>query len=211
MSYNTFYSRHHPGKVGIAIDWETTGADFGQDSSVNYQGISFGAIVFDLVTLQELDHVYCELQFDETKYKWTDAAEKIHGLSREHLAQHGVSREAALCELMEMMGKYWPPGFVANAGCEPTTKILLAGHNKSFDMDFTAQLFRDNGLEIAFHHVGMDSTMIAFAVSGEYKSDVVFELFAGLNKRDVHGALEDARACLTVLRNIRQIFEKGLA
>lgn len=211
MAYNQAYSRHSPGKYGICCDWETTGADFNQDSSVNYQGISFGFIVFDLATFEEVDSLYRELKFDATKYKWTDAAEKIHGISREHLEANGVTRDEALGDLIEMMIKYWPPGFFATKGNEPDSKILLAGHNKSFDMDFTAQLFRDHDLELAFHHVGMDSTMIAFAVSGEYKSDVVFELFADLNTRDKHNALEDARASLSVLRNIRQIFTLGLA
>ncbi len=210
MAYKQAYSRHHPGKYGLCIDWETSGADFGQDSSVNYQGIAFGAIVFDMTTLREVDSLYRVIHFNDTKYKWTEQAEKIHGLSREILATNGVSSEDALADLIEMMIKYWPPGFFATAGNEPESKILLAGHNKGFDMDFTAQLFRDNEMEIVFHHVGMDSTMIAFAVSGEYKSDVVFDLFAGVDKRELHNALEDARAALTVLRNIREIFENGL-
>jgi DNA polymerase III epsilon subunit-like protein len=211
MAYKQVYSRHHPGKFGLCIDWETSGADFGKDSSVDHQGIAFGAIVFDLTTLQEVESLYREIKFDDTKYKWTEQAEKIHGLSREHLAEHGVDRETALADLIEMMIKYWPPGFFATAGNEPDSKILLAGHNKGFDMDFTAQLFRDNDMEIVFHHVGMDSTMIAFAVSGEYKSDIVFEIFAGVIKRERHDALQDSRAALTVMRNIREIFQNGLA
>lgn len=207
---NQAYSRHHPGKFGLCIDWETTGADFGRDSSINYQGIAFGAIVYDLSSLEEVESVYRELKFDTTKYKWTAGAEKIHGLSQEHLEAHGVSREEALGDLIEMMIKYWPPGFFSIGSVEPDSKILLAGHNSGFDMDFTNQLFQDHGMNIAFHHVGMDSTMISFGVSGLYKSDDVFAKFADVNKRDLHNALEDARACLTVLRTIRQIFNVGL-
>lgn len=210
MAYKQTYSRHHPGKYGICLDWETSGADFGADSSINYQGIAVGAIVFDLTTLEEVESLYREIKFDSTRYKWTEQAEKIHGLSREYLEKSGVTQEQALVDLIEVMIKYWPPGFFAELGKEPDSKILLAGHNKGFDMDFTAQLFRDNQLEIAFHHVGMDSTMIAFAVAGIYKSDEVFEVLGGINKRDCHNALEDARACLAVLRNIRQIFQNGL-
>jgi DNA polymerase III epsilon subunit-like protein len=209
VAHRSIYSRHHPGKWGLCIDWETTGADFGEDSSVNYQGIAFGAIVFDIVTCEPVDELYRELHFDGTKYKWTDTAEKIHGLSREHLLANGVSREEGLADLIEMMIKYWPPGFFAAKGEEPTSKIMLAGHNKGFDMDFTNQLFDDNNMAIEFNHVGMDSTMIAFAVSGLYKSDDVFMKFAGVDKRSLHNALEDAHAALTVLRTIRQIFQVG--
>jgi DNA polymerase III epsilon subunit-like protein len=210
MAYSQKYSRHAPGKFGLMIDWETTGADFGQDSSINYQGISFGAIVFDLQTFEPVEELYREIKFNAEKYKWTDSAEKIHGLSREHLAEKGVDSEEALADLIEMMIKYWPPGFFATTGVEPTSKVLLAGHNKGFDMDFTNQLFVDNGMEIAFHHVGLDTTMIAFATIGEYKSDIVFNLLGGVNKRDLHNALEDARATLTVLRTVRQVFMIGM-
>jgi DNA polymerase III epsilon subunit-like protein len=47
-------------------------------------------------------------------------------------------------------------------------------------------------------------------LTGEYKSDVVFEILGGIDKRTLHNALEDARACLTCLRNAKQIFTAGL-
>ena len=211
MAYKQAYSRHHPGKYGLMIDWETTGSQFGGDSSVDYQGIAFGAIVFGMTTFEPVEEIYREMHFDDTKYKWTEGAEKIHGLTREHLAANGVSREEALADLIEMMIKYWPPGFFATEGMEPETKIMLAGHNKSFDMDFTNQLFADHGMSVVFHHVGMDTTTVSFAVSGLYKSDDVFAKWAGVDKRGLHNALEDARATLTVLRTLREIFNVGLA
>lgn len=202
MAWQKGYSRAHPGKYGLLIDWETTGSNFGGDSSIDYQGITFGAVVFDTTTFLEVDSLYCELQFDETKYKWTEGAEKIHGKSREYLAANGITREEGLANLMELMLKYWPPG----------SKILMAGHNVSFDNDFTTQLFRDHGLEDALkiHHVVVDTSGIAFVVCGEYKSDVVFEILGGIEKREEHNALEDARATLAVLHNVRAIFEGNL-
>lgn len=200
MAYTKTYSRHHPGKFALAIDWETTGADFGADSSVNYQGIAFGAIIFDTTTFEEVETLYREIHFDTSKYKWTEQAEKIHGLSQEHLFANGVSREDALIDLASLLLKYFPAG----------SKVLLAGHNVGFDADFTTQLFRDHDLDIVFHHVLLDSTSSAFLLTGEYKSDVVFQLLAGVDKRDLHNALEDARASLTCMRNMRKIFEKGL-
>lgn len=203
MAWQKGYSKAHPGKYGLLIDWETSGSDFGGDSSKSYQGITFGAVVFDISTFVEVDSLYRELQFDSLKYKWSPEAEKVHGKSQEHLALHGVSREEALADLMELTLKYWPPG----------SKILTAGHNVSFDNDFTMQLYRDHGLEHAMtiHHVTVDTSGIGLVLIGEYKSDKVFELLGGLSERKEHNALEDARATLTVLRNARQIFEAGLS
>jgi DNA polymerase III epsilon subunit-like protein len=200
MAYVKGYSKAHPGQHALVIDWETTGSNFGGDSSIDYQGISFGAVIADTQTWEEVDSLYRELHFDETKYKWTDQAEKIHGLSREHLLEKGVSREDALADLLELLLKYWAPGM----------KIMLVGHNASFDADFTNQLFRDFGCELLIHHVMPDSSQLAFVLTGEYKSDVVFEILAGVDKRDLHNALEDARACLACLRNAKHIFQMGL-
>jgi DNA polymerase III epsilon subunit-like protein len=202
MAYVKGYSKAHPGSKGLLLDWETTGSNFGGDSSIDYQGITFGGVVFDTTTYEELDSIYCELQFDDTKYKWTDGAEKIHGKSREYLAEHGIPREEGLAQLLELLLKHWAPG----------SKILMAGHNVGFDNDFTAQLFRDHEMEGEFrpHHVVVDTSGIAFVLTGEYKSDIVFELLGGLGERKEHNALEDARATLAVLRNVRQIFEGNL-
>jgi DNA polymerase III epsilon subunit-like protein len=194
------YSKGAPGRYALVIDWETTGSDFDGDSSVQYQGIAFGAIIADTQTWEEVDTLYRELHFDETKYKWTEGAEKIHGLSQAHLAEHGVAREEALADLLEFLLKYWAPG----------QKIMLVGHNASFDRDFLEQLFRDFGVEIKIHHVMPDSSQLGFVLTGEYKSDVVFEILGGIDKRDLHNALEDARACLACLRNAKQIFTAGL-
>ena len=200
---NASYSKAHPGKFALCIDWETTGSTFGGDSSIEHQGIAFGAVVFDTTTFEEVDSVYVEIQFDESKYKWTEGAEKIHGLSREHLAEHGVGADEALAALLEMITKYWAPG----------SKILMAGHNVSFDNDFTAQLFRDNGMLDLFkaHHVVIDTSGIAFVLIGEYKSDIVFKLLGGLDDRGSHNALEDARATVAVLRNVRAIFDSNIS
>lgn len=202
MSWNAGYSRHHPGKYALVIDWETSGANFGGDSSIDYQGLSFGAIIADTETWEEVESIHVLLHFDETKYKWTEGAEKIHGMSREWLLENGVSREEGLALLLELLLKYFPPG----------SKILLVGHNVEFDRSFTHQLLRDNGLEDALllHHVMVDTSGIGFVLIGQYKSDVVFELLGQIEKRKEHNALDDARACLSSLRNAKNIFTAGL-
>ena len=203
MAWERGFSKAHPGAKGLLIDWETSGSNFGGDSSIDYQGITFGAVVFDTTTFEEVDSLYRELHFDDTKYKWTDGAEKIHGMSREHLAAHGVPREEALADLMELILRHWAPG----------SKILVAGHNVSFDNDFTFQLFRDHGLDdsLKFHHVVVDTSGIGFVTIGEYKSDAVFKILGGLDERGSHNALEDARATLAVLRTVRQVFNSVFA
>ncbi len=196
------YSKNSPGQKALVIDWETTGANFGGDSSIDYQGISFGAIIADTQTWEEIESIHVMLHFDDTKYKWTEGAEKIHGMSREFLQQNGVSREEGLALLLQLLLKHFAPG----------SKILLVGHNAEFDRSFMYQLFKDNGLENALnlHHVMVDTSGIGFVLIGEYKSDVVFELLGQIEKRKEHNALDDARACLSSLRTAKNIFTAGL-
>lgn len=199
---NRTYSRHHPGRLALVIDWETSGSDFGGDSTKNYQGLAYGAAIVDTETWTEVDAIKKLLHFDDTKYKWSDGAEKIHGLSREYLKEHGVPRDEALAALIEFLMKYFAPG----------TKILIVGHNVEFDKDFTLQLFRDFDLEelISFHHVLVDTSGLSFVLIGEYKSDVVFDLLGGIDKRGLHDPLDDVRAVISVLHNAKQIFQTGL-
>ena len=199
MSIGT-YSKAHPGQFALFLDFETSGSDFTGDSSLTYQGISFGAVVANTETWEPVDTLYRELHFDESKYKWADEAEKIHGLSREYLQQHGVSREQGLIDLLELIMKYWLPG----------TKIMLGGHNIGFDKDFADQLCRDNGVDpLQFHHVFIETSSLAYALTREYKSNVVFELLGELTRTGSHNALDDAKAALAVVRNCKQIFALG--
>jgi DNA polymerase III epsilon subunit-like protein len=168
------------------------------DHTTDYQGIAFGAIIFNTETFEPVEELYRELHFDDTRYKWTDKAEQIHGLSRDHLAACGVSREEALVDLLTMTTKYFG-----------TDRLFLAGHNPGFDLAFTEQLARDHDIELVFHHVMLDTAGICQALIGINKSNEVFETLLGL-KRDKHNALEDARATLQVLQTVRHIFQLGL-
>jgi DNA polymerase III epsilon subunit-like protein len=194
------YSRYHPGKYGLAIDWETTGSNFGGDSTVDYQGIAFGAVIFDTTTFEPVQTLYRELHFDASKYKWTEGAEKIHGLSQEHLALHGVPREEALADLLELIAEF--------IGTE--SKILFLGHNVDFDIDFTDQLARDFGIPLKIHHVKIDTSGMSFAVIGEYKSDKVFAFFEGEERAKQHNALDDCMMALNVVKTIRALVQESL-
>ena len=196
----TAYSKYHPGAFGLSIDWETSGSDFGGDSTKSYQGISFGAVIFDTKTFEPVDQVYVELQFDDTKYKWSDEAEKIHGLTRAHLAEHGESREDALCILLELIAKW--------IGTD--SKIMFLGHNVDFDIAFTQQLARDFDIELKVHHVKLETSGAGFITIGEYKSDAVFEFFTGQVREGSHNALDDSLMALETVRNMRALMNAAL-
>lgn len=194
-------SKFGPPKYALGIDWETSGSDFNGWSHDSYQGIAFGAIIFDTVTFEEVDHLYCELKFDATRYKWSNEAEAIHGLSREYLDKHGMEREDALAELLSVMIKWMGPS---------PGKIMFMGHNVDFDIGFTCQLANDFGMEIKQYHVKLDTSSTAFALANVYKSDDVFSIFTGQERDGAHNALEDVRLTLESLKAMREIFKIGL-
>jgi len=194
------YSRHHPGKYALAIDWETSGSDFSGDSSATYQGLAFGAVIFSTETLEPVETLYREMQFDETKYQWSEDAVKVHGLTREHLATAGT-REEALIDLLELIQKY--------IGTE--SKIMFLGHNVDFDIDFTNQLARDHGIELKIHHVKLETSGAAFLLIGQYRSDDVFQFFTGRTRVGGHNALDDALMALETARNMRAIVQDALS
>ena len=173
--------KNHP-QFGLGIDWETSGSDWSpRGSHHTYQGVSFGAVVFNADTFEPIETLYREVQFDSNKYKWSREAEAIHGLSQEHLAKHGVSREEACVDLGELIMKYWGP----------EGKPIFLGHNAQYDIDFTNQLFTDFGLpELTRHHVVLDTSAAGFINLGLYESDMLFERL-GFDKRGAHNALED--------------------
>lgn len=197
----TYTKTQNPNFI-LCIDWETTGTNWKtlEDTFANYQGISFGAIVVDAITLEPVEDLYREIKFNSDKYQWSKEAEAIHGLSIEYLEANGLSSEDACIDLASLILKYFGTG-----------KVMFMGHNTEFDIKATEQLFNDNGLEIQVHHIKLDSSSLAHALINEYRSDIVFEVLGGIDKRECHNALGDAYACLTSIRNARQIFEAGLA
>ena len=194
----------------LCIDWETSGADFGKDSSVNYQGITFGAIVFKTSDFSEVESIYREIKFDSSRYKWSAEAEAIHGKSQQYLAEHGVQPEDAAVDLIELIHKYF-------AG----TKVMFLGHNPEFDRRFTNQLLKNVDFEftvekepgdrtqIELHHVMLDTSAAGFITVGLYKSDLLFERM-GFPERAEHNALEDARMTLQTCAVLKQLVGIGL-
>lgn len=184
----------------VCLDFETSGSTWGGDSSILHQGISFGLVVFDTRTFEPIDMMYQEIKFDASKYKWSEEAQAIHGLSREHLEENGVSQEDAAFAMCEMLLKHFGPS--------PT--IMLLGHNLSFDICFTKQLLEQFGLMFKIHHVHLDTAGIALVTLGIHKSDLVFD-FLGCGERELHNALEDCLMTIEACRRIRMVFQAGLS
>jgi len=206
-------------KFGLCLDWETSGADWGRvsQSIAKYQGLTFGAIVFDATTFEPVAELYVEIKFNAEKYQWDMGAEKIHGKTREYLEANGVSQEEAATQLAELILKYWGPD----------TPVMFLGHNAEFDINFTAQLLSTIEIEfgkeradppkfeswIRLHHVILDTSPMGFIAFGLYKSDLLFKR-VGFEDRGDHNALQDARQTLeaaAVVRHMVRIAEAEMA
>lgn len=192
-------SKQKTPKFGLCIDWETSGATWGGDSSKDYQGVAIGVVVFNTKTFEPIEKLYCEIKFDATRFKWQDEAEKIHGLSREYLEENGITREEAAVEVASLVMKYF----------DVTSPIMFLGHNREFDIAFTKQLLEEFGVMFKIHHVNLDTAGIGFITLGYYKSDLLFEA-VGLDARGKHNALEDAICTLEVCSRIRSVMNQAL-
>jgi hypothetical protein len=197
-------------QYGLCMDWETSGATWGGDSSKDYQGLSFGAIVFDAKTFEEVEKIYVEIKYNP-KWKWSAEAEAIHGMSKEYLEENGISQEDAAIALAEFILKYWGPD----------SKVMFMGHNAEFDRRFTNQLLNEIEIEfsvekqtqftswIQLHHVVLDTSPLGFVAVGLFKSDLLFEKM-GFEQRGDHNALQDAEQTLATAKGIRDLVNIAL-
>lgn len=184
-------------RFGLAIDWETTGYTpiEGQRAS-KHQGISFGAVIFEIATLNPIDTIYHEIKFDP-KYTWSNDAERVHGLSREHLEKHGITQTEAAVALGNLVMKYIN-----------TDKIVALGHRVAFDIEFTQQLMGTIGVELDFDPIKIDSAAIALTFLNVQSSDELFSL-CGMPERKEHNSLEDILYTLESIKAIKAAFLGG--
>jgi len=189
-------------KYLLALDAETSGMFYNQidpstDGKDFYQSISWGFIVADSLTLKPVDEVYIVLNWDG-KSLWNQQAQDIHGLSKTHLAEHGVSYEEGATELFEMLLKYWGPDSV----------ITTLGHNHvMFDLYFMRRWLEPLGVMPKISHRNIDTNALGFVGFQSYSSDELFHK-VGLPERDPkkHNALTDAAYALETARRFRSIF-----
>ena len=201
-------------KYFLAIDCETTGLCFKSDSPVydpnseeRHQAISWGVLVVDSTTLEVVEKLYVEIKWNERSIeqrklnpKFGTFAEKVHGLSFEHLDQYGMDEEEAVAEIVSMVMKYWGP----------TVGIVTCGHNvHTFDMPFLRDMCRRHGIELKFNNRHVDTNSIGFACWQTYNSDDMFDIL-GFEDRKEHNALTDIEQTLEAVRVSRIIVQDAI-
>lgn len=184
-------------RFGLAIDWETSGYSV-PNYAERHQGLSFGAVIFDLQDFTPVDTLYLEIKHDP-KYVWDEGAAKVHGLTKERLEKDGVTQAEAAVQLAELIFKYMG-----------TEKIVALGHRVYFDIAFTNQLMSSVDFELQWDPIKIDSASIALTFLGITRSDELFAMM-GLPPRGEHNALEDIIYTLESVKMIRSYFIQGLS
>lgn len=182
--------------VIFAIDCETSGMKFGAlDPSEGYQSISWGIVASNTETFKAIDSLYVEIKWDGVS-GWSSKAESVHGLSKEHLEQNGMTKEEAAVKIVEFFMKH-----------DPELKhLLFLGHNvRAFDIPFMRRLLDDVDLKLDIAHRSLDTLSLSMGTVMAQSSDELFETL-GIKRKEPHNALSDALAALAVYRKIRSIW-----
>ena len=198
----------------LAMDCETTGLCFNvdhptynPDTGERHQSVSWGLVVVDSETMKPVDELYVEIKWNENSIeqrrldpKFGTFAEKVHGLTKAHLDEHGVTEEEAIEQIWAMIGKYWGP----------TSCISTLGHNVHlFDLDFFKDLFRRHGIPIKFGNRHVDTNGIGWAAFKTYNSDQLFKLI-GFDDRGDHNALDDIKMTIASAKAVRDIVQNAI-
>lgn len=209
------YSRYSPGKYCLFLDWETSGAAFDLQYPAQFvpgmfQGVQLGMVVADNENFEEVDALKVNIKFDPS-YQWQDAAQKIHGLSREFLEENGVDAEEAVALIIEFITKHFGDDVIFYGEGKPdkTRTICFGGHNLGFDIAALQALLKRFNFAVSEHHVRLDTSSIGFLAVGIYKSGKLFEHF-GAEKRGDHDALDDTRQSLAVAAGVKALIKSAL-
>lgn len=176
----------------ISVDVETSGPTPSTGSL-----LSLGAC---LVEAPE-QGFYAELR-PETERAWSEEAERIHRLSREHLATNGRTNEEAMAAFAAWVAEMTPGG----------SRALFVGFNATFDWMWVADAFARAGIVNPFGVSGLD--LKAFYL-GRHWPEVAS--WGETAKREVrrryptppgvahtHNALDDAREQAELARALRR-------
>lgn len=174
-------------KYGLCFDTETSNSDYKTGMA-----LSFGLIIFNTKTYEALDSLYIEVKFDD-RFKWSEEAYQVHGLSKEYLNKKGMSREDAAVEIGQFLYKYFQ-----------TENFIVAGQFTNFDINFMKQLLDEFEIPFNYHHCIIDMSNLYYVLMGSYKSDSIFD-FLGFDIRDKHDALEDAYLTLEAIKLASQL------
>lgn len=182
----------------LAIDTETSGLFLGEDHPATHNGehfqvVSWGLQVLDAQTLDVIEELYIEQQWDGVS-KWSAEAEKVHGLSKQYLAENGVSREDAMVQIANLIVRHWGK-----------TPVVTLGHNSiTFDLPFLKHEAKLAGIDLRFGNRHLDSNTLAFTLLGCFNSDDMFSEL-GFKQRGAHNSLDDIRMTVKAFRVSRKL------
>lgn len=161
-----------------------------------YMAVSWGFVVIDVASQQIIDELYVEIKFDETKYDWEYAAEKTHGLTRDYLNKHGMTREDAAVTIVEFILKHW----------NIDEAISTLGHNHvCFDLWFLRELLCEFNIMLKFANRHYDTNYLTLGIYDVEGSEELFKLFN--DRRDKHNALEDIKQTVNTFFETKQLFD----
>lgn len=191
----------------LALDFETSSMFFrpcpspstNRETGEYCQVVSGGFIVADINTFLPIASLYIEVKWDGISV-WHDGAFKVHGLSKQHLDDNGLTEEDAVLKIGEFLMEHF----------DCSRAIQLLGHNvASFDVHFLYDMFARQGVQLNISNRIVDTYSLGEVMLGAKSSDQLFWEM-GLPNRDpaMHNALTDAEHALTVARKFKQIANK---
>jgi DNA polymerase-3 subunit epsilon len=179
----------------LVFDVETTGAD-----PRVHQIVAFGAVLVDGATLEEMRSMSTLVQPTRSALEQADPrAMTIHGLTPDRLAD-APSPVEVVTQFLTTFG----------------TDFYFCGWNICFDTQFLAALFQQAGRyenfgTFQYHKLDLWS-LLEFAwvwsliPSPPESLSTVSKLF-GIQRAELHDALDDARISAEILRKILHLFE----
>ena len=191
----------------LAMDCETSGINWDAGKShtlatvaTGQQAVSWGMVVADTKDYLPIAELYVEIKWNG-KSNWDVKAERVHGMSKEYLEEHGLSEEDALYDILEFIMEHFPRN----------KPIYCLGHNvASFDIPFLKDLmFRHDIKGLKFGHRHFDSFALSMGTVKEFDSPTLFKR-VGLPDRKDHNALEDAKYSLEVYRRLNRAWNQML-
>jgi hypothetical protein len=204
----------------LVLDSETSGMFNGEydpsfqvSTGKEHQAVSWGFIVADAKTLKPIKKLYLEIQWNG-KSEWAPEAEAVHGLSKAHLQEYGLTEEEAVEEIGNLIQEFWGPADeLVLSGVKkvrfPASKLHTMGHNSPmFDLHFLRRLFKrviGDDFMLNFSHRQLDTNSLGFFTVESYTSDQFFDAM-GLPPREKHNALEDASMTLEAARRVKLLW-----
>lgn len=172
-------------KTITCIDVETTGL-----SPKNDYIIQLSLVNVDANTFEEIEHFNSYI-IPNGKYEISQAAEEVHGISREYLETHGKYLRDVVKEVFELIEK---------------SDAYLTYNGNSFDFKFLVKDFGEIGYEFpldrpCFDAYGMECKMTPRDLSTTYKK------YTGEDFEDAHDSLNDVRATVKVFSKQLQLLD----